>query len=80
VVNVVNRHRDQAIETEIEIEDRQFSGPVEFSEVNAPDIKAENSFDSTVVKITQRLAKAEKSTLRYSFPPHSYTMLKTKLV
>src|SRR5215469_10229280 len=28
VVNVVNRHRDQAIETEIKTQDRQFAGPV----------------------------------------------------
>ena len=42
VINVVNRHRDQAVETEVEPEDKQFTGPVEISEVNGPDIKAEN--------------------------------------
>jgi alpha-N-arabinofuranosidase len=79
VVNVVNRHRDQAVETEVELEDRQYTGPVEIFEVNAPDVKAENSFETTVVKTVQRSAKADKNVLRYSFPPHSYTMLKTKL-
>ncbi|MBV8843168.1 MAG: alpha-N-arabinofuranosidase [Bryobacterales bacterium] len=79
VINVVNRHRDQPVETDIELEDKQFSGPVEVSEVNAGDIKAENSFDSTAVKTVQRSTKAEKSLLRYSFPPHSYTMLKATL-
>jgi alpha-N-arabinofuranosidase len=49
------------------------------SEVNAPDIKAENSFDSTTVKTVQRSVRADKNALRYSFPPHSYTLLKAKL-
>jgi alpha-N-arabinofuranosidase len=80
IVNVVNRHRDQAIETDIELEDRQFGGTVEISEVNAADLKAENSFDATNVKTLQRSVKAEKNLLRYRFPAHSYTMLKAKLI
>jgi alpha-N-arabinofuranosidase len=79
VVNVVNRHRDQAIETEFELEDKQFEGPVEAAEVNGPDIKSENNFDSTTVKAASRPAKADGRKLRYSFPAHSYTMLKAKL-
>ena len=79
VLNVVNRHQNQPVEAEIELEDRQFAGAVEISEVNAPDIKAENSFESTVVKTVQRSARADKNVLRYSFPAHSYTMLKVKL-
>jgi alpha-N-arabinofuranosidase len=79
VINVVNRHRDQTVETNIELQDKQFAGAVDVFEVNAAGIKAENTFESTTVKPTQRSAKAEKNALRYSFPPHSYTMLKTKL-
>ena len=62
--NIVNRHPNQAVETEIQLEDRDFAGPVEIPEVNAPDIKAENSFDSTTVKTVRRSAKAEKNLLR----------------
>ena len=80
VVNVVNRHRDQAVETEFEIEDKQFAGPVEISEVNGSDLKSENNFDSTTVKTVRRSAKADGRKLQYSFPAHSYTMLKAKLV
>ena len=50
VMNVVNRHPDQAIEPDFELEDKQFSGAVAVSEVNGPDIKAENDFDKTTVK------------------------------
>ncbi len=79
IINVVNRHRNQAVETNIDLEDKQFAGTVEVAEVNASDIKAENSFDSTIVKAVPRSAKAEKNSLQYSFPPHSYTMLKADL-
>ena len=79
VVNVVNRHRDQAIETQIEAEDKSFSGDVAVSEVNGPDIKAENDFNKTTVKTTERSITAEPRTIRHTFPPHSYTMLKVKL-
>jgi len=79
VLNVVNRHRDQAIEAEVETQDKQFSGSVAVSEVNGPDIKAENDFNKTTVKTVERSVTADGRKLRYSFPPHSFTMLKTKL-
>ncbi len=79
VLNVVNRHKDQAIDTEFETQDKQFSGAIEISEVNGPDIKSENTFDATTVKTSQKTARADGKKFRYSFPPHSYTMLKVKL-
>ena len=79
VVNVVNRHKDQAIETEFELEDRQFSGAVEATEVNGPDIKAANTFEGAPVKPLQRSAAGQGKTLQYSFPPHSFTMIRAKL-
>jgi len=79
VLNVVNRHRDQPIAAEFVLQDKQFAGPVEVTEVNGPDIKAENDFGSTKVASTPRSARAEGANLRYSFPPHSYTMLKTAI-
>jgi alpha-L-arabinofuranosidase len=80
VINVVNRHKDQAIDTTFEAQDKSFAGPVEVSEVNGPDIKSENDFGSTKVKAESHSASAQGRSLRYSFPAHSYTMLKTKLV
>ena len=63
---------------DFELEDKQFSGPVTVSEVNGPNIKSENDFDKTTVKTVERSATAEGRRLRYTFPPHSYTMLKVK--
>ena len=80
VLNVVNRHRDQAIEVEFETQDKQFAGPIAVAEVNGPDIKAENDFGVTKVQTVTRSTTADGRKLRYRFPPHSYTMLKAKLV
>jgi len=79
VLNVVNRHRDQKIEAEILAEDKEFSGEVSVSEVNGPDIKAENDFTQNPVKTAERSTRAEARSLRYGFPPHSYTMLRVKM-
>jgi alpha-N-arabinofuranosidase len=79
VVNVVNRHNEQAIPTDLELEDKQFSGPAQVTEVNGPDIKAENSFDASPVKPVERSVAAQGKILRYSFPPHSYTMIRAKV-
>jgi len=48
--------------------------------VNGPDIKAENDFDKVTVRTVERSTTAEARRLRYSFPPHSFTMLKVKTV
>ena len=47
--------------------------------MNGPDIKAENDFGKTTVKTVTKSASADGKRLRYSFPPHSYTMLKAKV-
>ncbi len=80
ILNVVNRHPNQAIDAEFETQDKQFAASVQVAEVNGPDIKAENDFDKTLVKTVNRTATAEGKKLRYRFPAHSYTMLKAKLV
>jgi alpha-N-arabinofuranosidase len=79
VLNVVNRHLDQAIDVDFETETGRFSGSFEVAEVNGPDIKAENTFGSTKVETTRKSVSASGSRLSYRFPPHSYTMLKGSL-
>ena len=80
VLNVVNRHQTESLPTDFELEDKQFAGPIEIAEVNGPDIKSKNDFGNTTVKTVKRNGKAEGRKFVYSFPPHSYTMLKANLV
>ena len=77
VLNVVNRHQTEPQSATFELEDgKTFSGAFEVVEVNGPDIKSQNDFGSNPVKPVTKSAAASGSTLRYSFPAHSYTMLK----
>ena len=64
----------------METEDKQFSGAIEVAEVNGPDTKAENDFGAVQVSAVAHSTSAQGRKLQYSFPPHSYTMLKAKLV
>jgi alpha-N-arabinofuranosidase len=79
VLNVVNRHRDQAIDVDFEAQDSKFSSSFEVSEVNGPDIKSENNFGVTSVKITKKTTQANGARLAYRLAPPSYTMLKGTL-
>lgn len=80
VMNVVNRHPSQAVETEFEFEDKKSSGVAEIQEVNGPDIKAENDFESAKVAAVPRSLDAVGGKFTYSFPAHSYTMMKLRVL
>jgi len=80
VLNVVNRHQTEALEAEFEAQDAKFSNAFAVSEVNGPDIKAENTFGSQKVGIRKSSANVTNNRLIYSFPPHSYTMLKGQMI
>jgi len=79
VLNVVNRHQDQPMEVTVRLEDKSFSGAVTVSEVNGPDIKAENDFGKTLVSARNSSVNANGASLSYTFPPHSYTQLRASV-
>jgi alpha-N-arabinofuranosidase len=79
VLNVVNRHKDDGIDTTIALEDKTFAGAVSITEVNGPDIKSVNDFGRTEVRAQSRSADARGNTAQHRFPPHSFTQLKVQL-
>jgi alpha-N-arabinofuranosidase len=80
VLNVTNRHRDQPLDAVFEVADKKFDGEFQVFEVNGPDIKSENTFGTTTVKTTQPKSVAGNGAmLKYTFPAHSFTMLKGRL-
>jgi len=79
VLNVVNRHKEQAIDASIALEDKSFAGAVGVNEVNGPDVKAANDFGKTLVRAQSRATNARGKTLQYRFPAHSFTQLKARL-
>ena len=78
-LSLVNRHKDQPMDVEFELQDKTFAGPVEISEVNGPDIKSENDFGKTTVQTVTRSATADGKKLRLRLPAHSYAMVKGRL-
>jgi len=76
VICVLNRHREKAITTRIISQEGRFAGRFEVYEVNGPDIKAVNDFGQEPVKTQQKRSIKASGDISYSFPPHSFTLLK----
>ena len=81
ILCVVNRHKDQAVTTDLISEEGKFDGEFEVYEVNGPDIKSVNDFGKTTVQTGQKSPLKVKNTDRitYSFAPHSFTLIKGKI-
>jgi alpha-N-arabinofuranosidase len=80
VIAVVNRHKDKAITTDIICQTGTFSGAFEVFEVNGPDVKSANDFDRNEVKTVKKdPVKTGGGSFTYSFPAHSFTLLKGKI-
>ena len=81
VINVVNRHRDQSIETEIVNQSGQFAKDAVAYEVNASDPKAQNGPTNQSVKTVQKdFNTGGGQRFVYTFPPHSFTLIKAKVL
>jgi alpha-N-arabinofuranosidase len=77
---VVNRNKDEAITTDIISEEGNFSGQLTIYEVNGPDIKSGNDFAKENVKtVAKPFMNISGAKFTYTFPPHSFTLLKGKL-
>jgi alpha-N-arabinofuranosidase len=77
ILAVVNRHRDQAISTDIILQEGSFDGSISVFEVNGPDVKSSNDFDTErVVTVEKPELKARGQQINYSFPAHSFILIK----
>lgn len=76
VLYVVNRSQTEGAETTITLTAGQFTGGVQASAVNGPDIKTENTFDApNQVGVQQSTLSANGQSLSCTFEPHSVTVL-----
>ncbi len=79
-ISVVNRQRDLAVTTRIDLQGRAFDGPVEVHEVNATDVSATNSFDQPeLVGVRSRQLESTGSSVEHTFPAHSLTVIRARL-
>ena len=79
VLNLVNRHLDQPLETTVECEDRKFSGPVEASVVNGANIKDQNDFGVSKVSTAQTTAELRDGRVVVRLPAHSFTQVRLRV-
>ena len=80
IINVVNRHRDRDITTDLISQTGMFEGPFEVHEINGPDVKTRNNFEEQPVQ-TEQLddVQGNGESFTYTFPAHSVTMLKGRI-
>ncbi len=81
IISVVNRHLDQSITTDLLSQTGIFDGAFEVYEVNGPNVKTGNDFGKeAIVTVRKPDLKAKSAQVTYTFPAHSFTMLKGKIV
>ena len=73
VVNVINRHETNAIQTDIVLQTGNFTGTAKVSEINGKSVTATNTRTEENVKITMKDVSFKGNTINYSFPAHSLT-------
>ena len=81
VINVVNRHKDNAISTEIISSSGDFAGKASASELSIADYKAPLTYDKKdqYVPVVKEVA-VKGNSMTYSFPAHSFTQIIVKTV
>ncbi len=79
-INVVNRHKDEPIETEILSTSGAFSGKAAASVVNRQNIHEDFTFDKKeeYIPVTNEFPVEGKKII-YSFPAHSFVQIKVKI-
>jgi len=76
VINVVNRHKDQPIATDIQSIVGTFTGTATISQIVGPVDNQPFTYEArdTYAPKTEQLA-ASGATLHYNFPAHSFTQI-----
>jgi len=79
-INVVNRHQDKAITSDITSTSGDFTGKAEASIITSDDLKAPFAFDkqSQYLPATKEV-KFNNNKLSFTFPPHSFTQIKVEV-
>ena len=76
-INVVNRHKDKTISTEIINNSGIFTGKAETKLLTAASLDEQFTFDKQdeYSPVTKEI-KVEGNKISHSFPPHSFTQIK----
>ena len=80
LINVVNRHKDKAIPTDITNLSGALAGNAEVSLISSSELQEAFSFDkqNDYIPVKKNIA-TKGNMLLYTFPPHSFTQIKIAL-
>ena len=79
-INVVNRHKDNAITAAIQSTSGNFDGKAEASIVTVDDLQKTFEYAKRDQYVpVKKPVETGKDQLRFSFPPHSYTQIKVSV-
>lgn len=79
IINVVNRHKDKAIETTILNQSGKLAGSASVAEVNSGSLTDENNERQEKVKIASRDISVKGDAFTYTFPAHSFTQIRIRI-
>jgi len=81
IINVVNRHKEEAITAEIVSTSGRFKSKANINEINRKNIYSDYIFDEQeqYVPITKELT-VKGNKMIYSFPAHSFTQIRAEIV
>ncbi|MBN2172855.1 MAG: alpha-N-arabinofuranosidase [Bacteroidales bacterium] len=79
VVNIVNRHETEAIESIIVLQSGEYSGKAIINQINAETINARNTKDDQPIKIQSEQVNFKGNTIKQTFPAHSFTQIEISL-
>jgi alpha-N-arabinofuranosidase len=79
LVSVVNRNQNKAIESLIVNQSGKLENKATVYEISSPNLMDENSVQGQKVKSNQKDINIKGDNFTYSFPAHSFTMIKLKL-
>lgn len=75
VINVVNRHEKEAIETNIDLQTGDYTGSATVNLINAETIDAINTKTEQPIKIQSKQVSFKGNLIKYNFPAHSFTQI-----
>ena len=75
IINVVNRHETDAIETNIDLQGGNYTGKATAKLINAESIDTRNTKDAQPIQVESEQISFKGNTLEYSFPAHSFTQI-----
>jgi len=75
VINVINKHETKAIATDIVLQSGEFTGSAKVHEVNGETINSTNTKTKEEVSLITKDIKFKGTTIRHTFPAHSFTQI-----